>query len=375
MRKILGLSLAVLMVGLVFWYLIAQPDKSNGSLTAVKGVVGSEKADFFNDPRVKERFEELGYSVTADRAGSRKIADPSEVDISQYDFAFPSSSSMADKVRSQHPDLKEASKPFFSPMVIATWQPIVELLTADGMMRDVNGTPELDVAAYIAAVQEGKRWSDLPEYQDKHNARTAILISTTDPRSSNSAAMFQGMVSYVANGDKVVSSNAEVDAVQPIVDQVFVKQGYIPQSSKDPMDRYFNMGVGQAPMVLCYEAQFIEAEQAGRIKPEMVMAQPSVSVYSQHIVLSRTDEGHAVGKLISNDEELQKLASAHGFRAQMPGVFEQTVEELGMQVPSLATNVIEVPAFEFGERMVEGVGRRYDQDGLAPVADEPIETG
>lgn len=373
MRKVVGLSLAVLMVGLVVWYVVkenAGSDSDPSKIVAVKGVVGSEKEEFFDNPKVQERFEKLGYKVTVDTAGSREIADPEAVNLANYDFAFPSSAPAADKILAEHSDMKEASKPFFSPMVVATWQPVAELLTESGIMKDVGGQLQLDVAAYLAAVQEGKRWSDLPGYEDKYPANKVIAISTTDVRTSNSAAMHQALVSYVANNNRVVASNAEADAVQPAVDQVFMAQGYVPSSSKEPMENYLKMGMGKAPMVFCYESQLIEAELAGELKPDMVTAQPSVSVYSQHTAVSRTEPGFRVGELLATDEELQKLAAKHGFRPQATGVFEQTLGELDVTVPQLATNVIDPPAYEFGERMIEGVTRKYEEQGMAPPADD-----
>ena len=41
---------------------------------AVHGVVGSEKREYFEDPAVVERLRELGYTVTVNTAGSRRIA-------------------------------------------------------------------------------------------------------------------------------------------------------------------------------------------------------------------------------------------------------------------------------------------------------------
>lgn len=378
MRRAVGALLVVTVMGLVIYGVLGmRKDTTPQDVTAipqdvvtVRAVIGSEKKPFFHNPTVKQRFAELGYAVEVDTAGSREIANPAAVNLDDYDFAFPSSSPAATKILTENPDMKDAGTPFFSPMVIATWQPVVELLTGAAMMRDVGGQPELDMAAYLQAVQEGKRWSDLPGAAEKYPATKSIMISTTNVRTSNSAAMYQALVSYVANGNRVVASATEADTVQPVVDQVFIGQGYVPSSSKEPMENYLNMGMGKAPMVFCYESQLIEAEVAGRLKPDMVMVRPSVSVYSQHTVVSRTENGRLVGELLSSDSELQKLAAQHGFRPQTPGVFEQTLQEIGATVPSLGANVIDPPAYEFGERMIEGVARQYGADQIpAPVSE------
>lgn len=54
-------------------------------LAAVTGVIGSEKAPFFADQRVRDVFLANGLDIRVDPAGSRQIA--TTVRLDGYDFA------------------------------------------------------------------------------------------------------------------------------------------------------------------------------------------------------------------------------------------------------------------------------------------------
>ncbi|MCW2947039.1 MAG: hypothetical protein JWR24_3756 [Actinoallomurus sp.] len=67
-------------------------------LTTARGVVGSEKQAFFEDPKVRRAFARNGVNVQVDPAGSRQI---DTLDLGRYDFAFPSSAPAADRIERQ----------------------------------------------------------------------------------------------------------------------------------------------------------------------------------------------------------------------------------------------------------------------------------
>ena len=95
MRRGIGIGLAaVLAVGVVVAIIVSagggggDGKPTDQPVTVDRGVIGSEKAPFFADRRVRAEFRKHGLSVVVDTAGSRSIA--TTVDLSQYDFAFPS---------------------------------------------------------------------------------------------------------------------------------------------------------------------------------------------------------------------------------------------------------------------------------------------
>ena len=161
-----------------------------GKLTQLHGVIGSEKRAYFEDPDVVARLEELGYRVSVTTAGSRQIA--TTTDIAEQDFVFPSSAPATQKVRDQGSGYS-ADFPFFTPMAVASWKPIADLLVAEGVVREENGAYTLDVNKYMDLARSGKRWRDLGEaYPSPRN----VQIRSTDIRTSNSAAMYLSLLTW-----------------------------------------------------------------------------------------------------------------------------------------------------------------------------------
>jgi predicted SAM-dependent methyltransferase len=173
-NRLLGIGLAgILIVGVLAAIFISVAGHQSGStgsplpqLTTVRGVIGSEKKAFFEDAQVKRIFAQHGLDVVVDTAGSREIA--TTFDLSRYDFAFPAGVPTATKIAQSH-HVNVIYQPFYSPMAIATFQPIVQLLEAAGVARSQNGYISFDMAAYLAMVQ--KNGSELAQHPDPAGAR------------------------------------------------------------------------------------------------------------------------------------------------------------------------------------------------------------
>ena len=146
-----------------------------------------------------------------DTAGSRQIA--TTVDLSKYDFAFPAGEPAAQKIQNDH-KAKTTYVPFYTPMAIATFKPIVQLLIAAGIAKDNGSYISFDVKNYLAKVAKNTRWSDIPG-NTTYPATKSVLITSTDIRTSNSAAMYLSLASYVANGNNIVENGTQSSAVLP----------------------------------------------------------------------------------------------------------------------------------------------------------------
>ena len=200
-RRLLAIGLAVvLIVGVGIALISSIQGRLGPSAVALHGVIGSEKLPFFQDPRVIAAFHRGGFDVSVDTAGSRQIAT---LDLSNDDFAFPAGAPAAEKIRRTVSGTTSVV-PFFTPMAIATWQPIVDLLTTAGLVKtSPQGYLTLDMNAYMQLVAKDTRWKDLPG-NTTYPVNKSILMTSTDVRRSNSAAMYLSIASYVANGNNVV---------------------------------------------------------------------------------------------------------------------------------------------------------------------------
>jgi hypothetical protein len=324
------------------------------SLTTVRGVVGSEKQAFFEDPQVRKALADKGVKVEVEPAGSRQIA--TSVDLGRYDFAFPSSAPAADRIqRRRHVGARYT--PFSSPMAIATFTPIADLLTRAGVVKH-KAVWTFDVARYLQLVSKGMRWDQLRN-NTLYPVRKNILVSTTDPRSSNSAAMYLAVAGYVANGNAVVQGATAEKKVLSTVSRLFLGQGYTDNTSEGPFGDYLSVGMGKTPLVWIYEAQFVEAAARGQIKPGMVLMYPSPTVLSKHTLVPFNAAGDRVGRLLSTDPELQRLAAEHGFRSGAGAEFAKVTAEHDVPVVSDLIDVVDTPTYDTLEHQLAAVAKAY----------------
>jgi hypothetical protein len=361
MKRVVGIALALLLAAAVVVAIVlgnGGGEGGDGSPVTVRGVIGSEKKPFFDDPRVRAAFEKHGLRVETDTAGSRQIA--TEVKLDAYAFAFPSSLPAAEKIQKDR-KVPATFSPFYSPMAVATFQPIADVLAKAGLVRDSGqGYRVLDVARYMALAAKGTRWDRLPG-NTAYPARKRVLLTTTDIRTSNSAAMYLAMAGYVANGEDVVNSPAQVPKVAEKVAPLFLDQGYSQSSSEAPFTDYLVMGSGKTPMVMIYEAQYLSRVFSGdgSIRPEMRLLYPAPTVLSKHTLVSFTPQATEVGRLLTEDPELRSLAAQHGFRTADPRIFADLAAKHRAPVARDLVDVVEPPTYEHLEGLISTIERLY----------------
>jgi hypothetical protein len=353
MRRALGLILAaVLGVGVLAAIVISvrgRLDSPAQQLTVVRGVIGSEKQPFFSDPEVIKTFRDHGLDVRVDTAGSRQIAS---LDLTHYDFAFPAGVPAAEKIRLAR-KVNTSYSPFYTPMAIASFRPIADLLVAAGVAKNQGGYYTFDMQAYLQLVARNARWTDLPN-NSAFPSTNSILVTSTDVRTSNSAAMYLALASYVANGNNIVQDPVQGAAVLPKVEPLFLRQGFTATSSEGPFQDYLSIGMGKTPMVMIYEAQFVAqaALNDGSITKDMVLMYPSPTIYSKHTIVPLTPVGDRAGRLLMTDPNLQRLAIKYGFRTNDTSAFNKFVSAHKIVLPPTLFNVIEPPSYETLESMI-----------------------
>ncbi|WP_288819639.1 hypothetical protein [uncultured Corynebacterium sp.] len=329
-----------------------------GEKTVVKAIVGSEKKPFFEDKEVQKALASHGYAVEVKTAGSRRMA--TDVNLDSFDMAFPSSAPAAEKIAEKMSGA-ERYDVFYTPMAIATFDNILQALERENVARQQGTTWQVDMAALATMQHDNVRWRDFAE-NDYPSPRT-VQMSTTDIRSSNSAAMYLSLMSWITNEGRIVSDNGQVNAVLPELTPLFTGQGYTESSSAGPFSDYLSQGVGSKPMVMVYESQFLgeDGAQNSRLKPEMCLAYPSPTILSTHVALGFNDNGAVVARLLAEDPELQKLAAKHGYRSSQSEAMEefQTQLKTGQEVSTDFVDSIDPPSFDILEQLIEGVSRGY----------------
>ena len=325
---------------------------------SLRGLIGSEKETFFADARVQKALALQGITVNVEKAGSRVIA--SRYDATKFDFGFPSGAPAAQQLRS----LSKASNvytPFYTPIVFASWRPIAEILVANGIAAKQGDFYYIvDLPGLMATVEKGTRWKELKSSSAFATSKS-VLVNSTDVRTSNSAAMFLALASYIANNQQIVQSQEDVDRVMPIVAPLFLRQGFQEQSSAGPFEDYLALGMGKAPLLVAYESQMVEfwLKNPERLKADMVLLYPRPTVYSKHVLVPYTPAGARLGAALESDPVLRELAHEYGYRTGGDTKGPETWAKRGVKVPEVLVDVIDPPSYEWLERMITGIEARF----------------
>ena len=113
---------------------------AQANTVVLRGLIALDVEPYFKDPRVQKRLAELHLPVSVARVGSRDMAAkvlPGEAP----DFFFPSgvvaANQVADAARKANFSAAQVS-PFFTPMVIASWEPVAKILVANGLAKPLS---------------------------------------------------------------------------------------------------------------------------------------------------------------------------------------------------------------------------------------------
>jgi hypothetical protein len=362
-RRVLSLILATLLaIGVAAAIVASVRDRVAADdpplLTTVRGVIGSEKQPFFRDPAVAAVFARHGLQVQVDTAGSRELA--TRVDLDRYDFAFPAGIPAAERIRRER-KVTAFYQPFYTPMAVGTFKPIAKLLAKAGVASPLaDGYWRFDMRRYLDLVARKTRWNELPG-NTVYPARKSMLIASTDVRTSNSAAMYLAVASYVSNGERVVENAAQGDKVVDAVAPLFLGQGFSEYSSEGPFEDYLTIGIGKTPMVMIYEAQYLAraAARDGSIDADRVLMYPEPTVLTKHTLVPLKPAGDQVGRLLVGDPELQRLAVKYGFRTADRAMARRYLAEHKVAPPPDLVTIVEPPTYEALEHLITRIQERY----------------
>ncbi|MBM7772637.1 hypothetical protein JOD54_002841 [Actinokineospora baliensis] len=345
-------------------------------VVVVSGRLAS-KAEFFTDAEVRRILMAHGIQVSLDRAGSRDIAVNS---LDDYDFVFPSGQPAALLIkqrlaRSGHRPAK-LYKPFFSPIVLATYREYATALAGYTPGEPV-ATPQpttgpslyydMPMDRFIGLIRQGKTWDGLSAPGRKLTNSNRVLAQTSDLCSSNSSATYLGLVAFVANGNVIPQTEADAVALAREIKPLLTAQGL---PGDDMSSSYLAPdGQGLAPIAVIYEHQFLAHQlrtlrQTGEVDDRRVLLYPAAQLQTVPEFLALTPGGERLGELITTDPDLRRRALELGFRVfeaddtLTTGQFSRFLTERGLPVPSSGVGDTEtfLPSLPLLEKMVTEVG-------------------
>ena len=342
---------------------------------AIIGLISLDVEPYFADARVQKILAEKRLSVQTTRVGSRDMAGKltaAAAEKSAPDFLFPSgvvaANQITDAARKVNLNTSQSS-PFFTPMVIASWTPIAKILVANGVAKATGErTYGVDMTQLTTLMLAKKRWKDL-QGASAYDVTRSVLVSTTDVRRSNSAAMYLALTSQAIHGD-IVTDHATALAVSVKVAELFRRQGYQENYVNGNFDDYVSIGIGKTPMAFLYENQMVQfalnkkggaQDAAGGVGKDMVLMYPQPTIVNKVVFVAVSERARKLGELLGSNAELQRIGVEYGFRIADSGVFMKAVQPTGLAVEERLTQVVDPPSFEIMLEMIDAVSKELTQ--------------
>ena len=200
-----------------------------------------------------------------------------------------------------------------------------------------------------------KRWKDL-KGAEAYDVSRGVLVSTTDVRRSNSAAMYLALTSYAKNGD-VVTDRAAAEPLARQLAELFKRQGYQENYVNGNFDDYVAIGIGKTPMAFIYEYQLVSlrAGQEGRRRRHGADV-PAADDRQQGRV-HRHQRALAGARRPARQQRRAAEASASSTASGSPtrSTFMQAVKPTGLAVEERVTQVVDPPSFDLMAEMIDVV--------------------
>ena len=329
----------------------------------ITGLIALDVEPYFKDERVRRILAEKRLPVQVTRVGSRDMASK-VVAGATPDFFFSSgvvaANQIVDAARQANITVAQSS-PFFTPLVIASWEPIARILMANGLAKPISERIYgVDMAQLTALMLAKKRWKDLKD-ATAYDVSRSVLVSTTDVRRSNSAAMYLALTSQAVNGD-IVTDRATAQKVAAQVAELFKRQGYQENYVNGNFDDYVSIGIGKTPMAFLYENQMVNFALAKKgVQPSMVLMYPQPTIVNKVVFVAVSERARALADLLGSHPELQRIGVEYGFRIADSGAFMQAVKPTGLAVEERLTQVVDPPSFEVMAEMIDVVSKEMTQ--------------
>ena len=370
-RAAITVLLAGVFGGALFFALLgqkqAQIEKAEATAVAntveLKGVISLDVEAYFKDPRVIKVLAAKHLPVSVVRIGSREMA-ARVVAGAAPDFLFPSgvvaANQVVDAARKANIAAAQVS-PFFTPLVIASWEPIAKILVANGMAKAMSPRVYgVDMSKLTQVMLAHRKWKDLKDAQG-YDVGRSVLVSTTDLRRSNSGAMYLALTSWALQGDLVTDhTTAQHSALK--LTELFKRQGYQENYVNGNFDDYVAIGIGKTPMAFIYENQMVGYALAkGGVGADMVLMYPLPTIVNKVVFVSLNERAKALGELLANDRDLQGIAVEYGFRIADTDRFVAAVKPTGLAIEPRVTQVVDPPSFEIMAEMIDVVAKEMLQ--------------
>lgn len=327
-------------------------------LTEVRGLISLDAEPVLGDPRMVELMRKEGLRLATTRVGSREMAKATE--RKEMDFMMPSGTVAGSQVEAAAKKVglnPSISAPFNTPLVMASWTTIGEILEANGVAKrreGKKGVPmwDVDFPKLVALMEAKTKWSDLKKSAGYPVGRS-VLVSTTDPRKSNSAAVYMSLALLATSGGEYPEGAEGVRRASERVSSLFKRQGYQESYVNGAFDDWTSIGIGKVPMAFVYESQIVaHALSRGSLPDGAAVLMPKPTVANKAVFVAFSEAAKRAAKVLES-REAQEIAASHGFRGAFPEAFAAVAEKTGVGADARITELADLPSAETMNLMLE----------------------
>ncbi len=377
-KALITAGLLVVLGGAIFWALrgtqqeqIASGQSPSLNLPGLRamqtielsGLIALDVEPFFKDPRVIKLLADNNVKVNVNRIGSRDMAQR-VVATAGPDFMLPSGIVAANQVvdAAKRANLSATQYTvFFTPMVIASWQPIASIFQSNGLATPLQpNVYSVDLNKLVATMQSKTRWKDLKNNQ-AYDVNKSILVSTTDVRKSNSAAMYMALAAYALNNNELPTDRVSAEALAKKVADLFKRQGYQENYVNGNFDDYTAIGIGKTPLAFIYENQMLAYALGKPLQADMVLMYPRPTIINKVVYVALNERAKRLGELLASSSDLQTIGLDYGFRIADSAAFLQKAQSAKLSVDEKLNHLIDPPSFETMSIMIDVLTREMSQ--------------
>lgn len=372
MNKAIGMSLlSILMGGIIYAgytsygdnKLQKQVQAKQQETSIVKGLVALDVEAYFQDQRVTDILNANKIKVDFKKVGSRDMGALMLKD--KYDFAFASGVVAGNQILStlkQNNVVASGINIFYSPMIVGSYKSTADILVNNHIAKydAKNQVYSLDMSKIVPIMLSKGRWSDFSQ-NEEFNYNKSVLISTTDVRKSNSSAMFLALVSYVINGNEIITDKINAESIAMKVADLYKRQGYQENYVSGNFDDY-KQGMGKTPLAFIYEYQLYQYAMLNKkLKDGMVVMYPSPTILNKEVFVAVSPQGKKLAELLMTNKQLQDIGIEYGFRvSELIPSFVKKAADNKLSVLAEVKDQIDPPNFEIMDAMIQTISTQLN---------------
>ena len=261
-------------------------------------------------------------------------------------YKTPANISLGEKER----DTVKTSYSFLTtPLVIYTWDSILNVLVEKGFVSEVSGTYYItNMNDFLELISGNNKWSDIGL-----NIEGNINVETESLKPYNSAAAFYELLLLsISNGD--LSEN-NLNQVLSDFNKIYSKKNFLSSSDSDLFDLFLRLGINSKPMIAGYESEIIKFSNEypdvyATLKDKVKILYPASTIMSSYPIATLDDDGALVKSF--DDKEIQEIIlKEYGLRVDN-GTVNYDVSTLSVSIPATIKNSVDGMKLETYNKMI-----------------------